>query len=390
MQKYSQIAALLQQCLDRKSTLKSIILKSSSNQSFVRQAYAIISKAIQHYEQLYQIVEEIKSIQYIDIFDYNLLIVLMLDIFNPQNKKAKKMGGVVARYLKTHKVLIKQLLEQNKIYEQEKKYIYIRALQQLPFESEKDEHIPNLCKVDYDIYSQYLSKNPEFLKGNTYIVQSKSSALPAYLLLRNIKNKIADIIDCCAAPGNKTIQLSHYAKQNNITGKIYAIERDEKRFEILKNRLNKYNCENVQPLNFDFLTIKPRDYPNIKIALLDPSCSGSGMLQLRMIEASKDDSIEVPDNKKEQVTQLSQFQSKMLHHLTFFKKLKLIIYSTCSIYKEENEDVANNFLQLHQQWESVNLFPEWPYRGIDNNQHFIRVPPKESDGFFVAMFKRKQ
>lgn len=50
--------------------------------------------------------------------------------------------------------------------------------------------------------------NPEFIKGNTYIVQSKSSALPAYLLLRNIKNKNADIIDCCAAPGNKTIQLS--------------------------------------------------------------------------------------------------------------------------------------------------------------------------------------
>ncbi|CAD8113903.1 unnamed protein product [Paramecium sonneborni] len=389
MQKYSQIAALLQKCLDSKSTLKSIILKSSQNQSFVRQAYAIISKAIQHYDQLYQIVEEIRSIQYIEIYDYNLLIVLMLDIFNPQNKKAKKMGGVVARYLKNHKILIKQLLEKNKIYEQEKKFIYIRALQKLPFEFILDEHIPNLCKVDYDIYSQYLSKNPEFLKGNTYIVQSKSSALPAYLLLRNIKNKTSDIIDCCAAPGNKTIQLSQYAKENNIIGKIFAIERDEKRFEILKNRLNKYQCDNVEPLNLDFLTIKPQNYPKIKIALLDPSCSGSGMLQLRMIEATKDDSIIVPQDKKEQVQQLSLFQSKMLNHLTLFKNLKLIIYSTCSIYKEENEDVANHFLSLHKQWESVNLFPEWPHRGIDQNLHFIRVPPNDSDGFFVAMFKRK-
>lgn len=54
---------------------------------------------------------------------------------------------------------------------------------------------------------------------------------------------------------------------------------DSKRHEILRNRVSKYKCDNTTTINGDFLQLNPKDYPGIKMALLDPSCSGSGMLQ---------------------------------------------------------------------------------------------------------------
>lgn len=64
-----------------------------------------------------------------------------------------------------------------------------------------------------------------------------------------------------------------------------------------------------------------------------------------------------------------------------------MIYSTCSLYKEENEEVADAFLRANGDWTSVNLFPEWEDRGL-TNCHYVRVSPHESDGFFIAMFKK--
>lgn len=297
MNKYSQIGRLLSQAVNSRRSLKSIVLASSDNPSFIRQAYSLLSKALAHYPQLSALVADILANSDYHVQDPNLLITLMLDLFNTENQKRKKVGGKLSRLLKDNAQMIRERLHSLHIFESIERFIHIRSPITLPFPSQPDEHIPDLHKVNYSAYSAYLKANPDFMKSNTYIVQSKSSALPAYLLLRNLRGKRADIIDCCAAPGNKTIQLAQYARMHNIQGTVYACEKDPQRFQLLQSRLQKYECGEVKALNLDFLTTKPADFAGVKIALLDPSCSGSGMRQQRLVEGLKELDIAVPPGK---------------------------------------------------------------------------------------------
>lgn len=59
-----------------------------------------MSKAIDNYDKLIEIVDELLAKQYFEIYDKNLLIVLMLDLYNPENRKKKKIGGQLCKYLK--------------------------------------------------------------------------------------------------------------------------------------------------------------------------------------------------------------------------------------------------------------------------------------------------
>lgn len=91
------------------------------------------------------------------------------------------------------------------------------------------------------------------LESTEVIIQSKSSSLPVYLLFKNIIDSNNptfstnlsthfDVIDCCAAPGNKTMQAAEYL---NNRGKVYAFEKSVERFNLLQERVNKYGFEDV-------------------------------------------------------------------------------------------------------------------------------------------------
>ncbi len=84
---------------------------------------------------------------------------------------------------------------------------------------------------------------------------------------------------------------------------------------------------NVQ--NADFLTLNPSSYPDVEHVLLDPSCSGSGMRG-----ASKTESGEG------RLRSLAFLQAKMLAHAISFPAVRSVAYSTCSVFKEENEMVS--------------------------------------------------
>lgn len=76
-------------------------------------------------------------------------------------------------------------------------------------------------------------------------MQSFSSALPPFLLLKGVKEKWQgkefDVIDACSAPGNKTIQLGEYITQ----GKVFAFEKSPQRFQLLQSTIQKYEAKNV-------------------------------------------------------------------------------------------------------------------------------------------------
>ncbi|PVU88440.1 hypothetical protein BB560_006372, partial [Smittium megazygosporum] len=116
--------------------------------------------------------------------------------------------------------------------------------------------------------------NLDLYKSGEIIFQDKASCFPAFILNPPLGSTI---IDACAAPGNKT---SHLASIINNTGKIFAYDLDIKRLDILKKQTDFAGCTCIEANCGSFLDIDPYSSSSSKIEyiLLDPSCSGSGIV----------------------------------------------------------------------------------------------------------------
>jgi putative methyltransferase len=251
-----------------------------------------------------------------------------------------------------------------------------------------DPNIPNLLALPPRID---LTKTPAYTRGEI-IFQDKASCFPAYLL--DLTEEDGDVIDGCAAPGNKTTHAAAIVSSQNPGGKrkVIAFERDKGRTEILKKMVKLAGGEGLITVKgaSDFIAAKPNtpDYESVGAILLDPSCSGTGIvgrddaiklhLPSAAAEAGKpqpgggknkkrkrteppkptsdeaqeevtldlDDTAaeEVPldaaDKLQERLTALSTFQLHILTHAMRFPSARKITYSTCSIHFEENEGVV--------------------------------------------------
>ena len=220
-----------------------------------------------------------------------------------------------------------------------------------------------LNKTAKDLYETDIVKN-----GLVYL-QSLSSMLPA-IYLDAKENE--DILDMAAAPGGKTTLI---AAITNNKAHITAVEIDKIRCDRLKYNILKQGASSVFVLNTDAKRLD--DYFSFNKILLDAPCSGSGTLYLN--EKSK---IKI---SKELVNNSAKLQAELLKKaLKILKPDSYMIYSTCSILKEENENVLNKILPLYNceivELDSKNL-PTLPstIKGV------ITVMPNELyEGFFIA------
>jgi 25S rRNA (cytosine2278-C5)-methyltransferase len=244
-----------------------------------------------------------------------------------------------------------------------------------------DQHIPNLVALPngFDV------ANVEAYKSGELIIQDKASCFPAYLL--DIESATGDIIDACAAPGNKTTQLAASCgnhKGSTPVRKVHAFEKDGKRSQTLLRMVQQAGANGLVNIHAqsDFLLAKPSEeqYQNVTAILLDPSCSGSGIVgreepKLKLPEAVTNlvsqraggakskkrkrnqtdknneatsygagevggESYEKDDAINRRLESLSAFQLKVLQHAMCFPSATRIVYSTCSIHEEENECVV--------------------------------------------------
>jgi len=228
------------------------------------------------------------------------------------------------------------------------------------------------------------------LQNGSLFLQDKASCMSAVALTNTFDGSV---LDACSAPGMKTSLL---AALSNDQGRIIAIERDYRRCNVLRKTIESSGATNVEVLCQDFLKIDPSKYQDVKYILLDPSCSGSGIVKrLESIGKSKED-----DNLKFRLRKLNRLQCMLLEHAALFPNVQRIVYSTCSIHAEENESVVGQTLgKIGHLFKLEKALPFWHRRGIDDfdSNHDIGVNCVRSDakedltnGFFIALFARRE
>ncbi|KAL2548625.1 S-adenosyl-L-methionine-dependent methyltransferase superfamily protein [Forsythia ovata] len=234
--------------------------------------------------------------------------------------------------------------------------------------------------------------NHPLVKNGSVFMQGKASSMVAVA----VGPKPGwEVIDACAAPGNKTVHLAALMKGK---GKIIACELNKERVQRLEENVKLAGATNVKVMHDDFLNLNPEDpsYSKVRAILLDPSCSGSGTVVDRLdhLLPSYGAGNADPSNTS-RLRKLAAFQKKALEHALCFPAVERIVYSTCSIHQIENEDVINSalpFASTHG-FQLATTFPQWPRRGLptfDGSQHLLRTDlVEDKEGFFIALFVRK-
>ena len=168
-----------------------------------------------------------------------------------------------------------------------------------------------------------------YINGSIYLQSLSSMMPPLYLDVKAHEM----ILDMCAAPGSKTSQIAALSNNNAL---ITACERNKGRLERLKYNLNHLGVTCVNVMNIDSRDLSD-DFKFDKI-MLDAPCSGSGTLTLKNLDSFKlDDSL---------LNKITNTQFTLLNKaINLVNKDSYIIYSTCSILKEENEDIINKALK---------------------------------------------
>ncbi|GAA2977750.1 MULTISPECIES: 16S rRNA (cytosine(967)-C(5))-methyltransferase RsmB [Finegoldia] len=220
----------------------------------------------------------------------------------------------------------------------------------------------------------FIVRNPESIidtnefKEGKFIIQDGSCSLCAEVL-EPMENSV--VLDICAAPGSKSCNIQELTNNQSI---IYCNDINNNKIDRIKENVYKCGVENVQYLNFD-ATILQEDLINkFDRILVDAPCSATGVI-------NKNPEIKLFRTKKD-VEDLVETQRRILENCEkYLKKGGILVYSTCSLLKEENEenvDYIENKLNLKR--EDIDFYG-------DKNE-FIKLMPfqKGTQGFFISKF----
>ena len=184
------------------------------------------------------------------------------------------------------------------------------------------------------------------------------------------------VIDMCAAPGGKTCTIAAGMAQS---GMVYAFDLAAHRVKLIQDNVKRLGLQNVTASQGDAAEFR-EEYAGADRVLCDVPCSGIGVLRHKP---------EVKEKSPEDLAQLPQLQLAILENgARYVKPDGILQYSTCTILKEENENVAKAFLQKHPEFVPEPVYPEL---GGALAQPMVTILPEMfgSDGFFVAKFRRK-
>lgn len=222
---------------------------------------------------------------------------------------------------------------------------------------------------------------PSHIQGLFYI-QEASSMLPPLALLTALKKENEDnlLLDLAAAPGSKTTQMAALFENK---GLILANELSASRVKVLYANLVRCGISNTCMSQFDGRKLGVRLSSLFDFVLLDAPCGGEGTV--------RKDQQALKNWQLHKVEEISKLQKELI--LTAFQCLKpggKLVYSTCTLSPEENQQVAEHLIN-ETNAEVVNL--KGLFEGAEKSctqEGFLHVLPHiyDSEGFFVAAFTK--
>ena len=237
-------------------------------------------------------------------------------------------------------------------------------------------------------YGYYLSERPSFtfdplFHAGAYYVQEASSMFLWQILQQTIgdnTNKV--VLDLCAAPGGKSTLLASYFTN----GLVISNEVIKQRCAVLVENITKWGNDNSIVTNND-----PKDFkrlPNFfDVIVVDAPCSGSGLF--------RKDNNAINEWSEENVNLCSQRQQRIIADvIDSLNENGILIYSTCSYSKQENEDVLDWIkhtfglesieIKLQEEWNIVETISD-----AETCYGYRFYPDKvKGEGFFIAAFKK--
>ena len=220
-----------------------------------------------------------------------------------------------------------------------------------------------------------LEKLPSFLDGEFYV---QDAAARLAVDCAEIPEGEYLVTDCCAAPGGKSFAA---AMALGGQGKIISSDVHEHKVPLMEKGAERLGFANMHPRHFDATVFDPELEGKVDFALVDVPCSGYGIIRKKPDIREKD-----PDTMKE----LPALQLAILkNQARYVRPGGVLIYSTCTLVRRENEGVVEKFLTTNPEFylEPLTLPAEF---GEHTTGMLTLVPGEhDTDGFFIARLRRK-
>ena len=220
-----------------------------------------------------------------------------------------------------------------------------------------------------DVREDAVKALPVYERGEIYL-QNLSSMLPPLALAPAAGE---NILDMTAAPGGKTTQLYALSQGKAL---ITACERDTGRFERLRYNLAKQGATRVNALKTDAAALD--DFLSFDKIMLDAPCTGSGTVENGNIRFSQ-----------AYLEKCVRMQRRLLQKaFTMLKRNGLLVYSTCSVLPEEDEEAVRFAQQLGAVPVPVPSFADVPRLPSPDGTLCV-CPDGAYEGFFLAAFTKR-
>ena len=230
-------------------------------------------------------------------------------------------------------------------------------------------------------------ENTECFNKYGMFVQGQGAMLASHVAHPRVADKI---LDCCAAPGGKSTHMAQMCRDDLY---IYAVDINESRLQLIRDNCERLGLTSIETICADASTINKDDKDSRKsydIVLCDVPCSGLGLLGRK------------PDIRDkftyDELDELIPLQYSILEHAAkMVRPGGTLIYCTCTLNSDENQNQVETFLAEHKRFHTVPIdkyLPEGIYMDEEREESVANgmitlLPDKDKcEGFFICRMER--